>query len=64
MYTPLRAGRETNSFIRATPNENMFKVGLSVNSPKDMFVRNEPSHHKVVNSLERSKHLVTKGRVA
>ena len=39
MYMPLRAGRESNSFIRAVPNENMFKVGLSNPQPKDMFLR-------------------------
>ena len=39
MYTPLRAGRETNSFIRANPNENMFKIGLGYNPTKDIFVK-------------------------
>ena len=64
MYMPLRAGRESNSFIRAVPNENIFKVGLSNPQPKDMFVRNEPNHHKIINRLEKAKHLSTKGRVA
>lgn len=64
MYTPLRAGRESNSFIRAVPNENMFKVGLSNQQPKDMFLRNDKQNQKVINSLEKAKHLSTKGRVA
>jgi hypothetical protein len=63
MYTPLRAGRETNSFVRANPNENMFKIGLGYNPSKDIFVKNEPRHHKVINTLEKSKQVVTRGRV-
>ena len=64
MYTPLRAGRESNCFVRPHPNENMFKFGVINSKPKDIFVKKDPKVHKIVNSLEKSKQVITKGRVA